>query len=129
MLDVLLHGLALVLVLEPERLVLHDLLLLRQVRLRRSLLRRHPALLLLLAKVRLGWDLGGGKRRPRRGGEGFLGLELGGERRKEAEAEARRKVLEMGVVSRDVENRCGRWASSQGFNKLDWAIILYADWF
>jgi hypothetical protein len=43
LLDVLLDGLALVLVLEPERLVLHDLLLLGQVRLRRRLLRRHPS--------------------------------------------------------------------------------------
>jgi hypothetical protein len=47
-LDVLLHVLALVLVLEPERLVLHDLLLLGQVGLRRlPLLRRHPDRLLL----------------------------------------------------------------------------------
>lgn len=38
-----------------------------------------------------------------RGGEGFLGLELGGGRGAEVEAEARRKVLEMGVVSW----RCG----------------------
>lgn len=40
-LDVLLDVLALVLVLQPERLVLHDLLLLRQIGLR-LLLRRHP---------------------------------------------------------------------------------------
>jgi hypothetical protein len=47
-LDVLLHVLALVLVLEPERLVLHDLLLLGQVGLRRlPLLRWHPDRLLL----------------------------------------------------------------------------------
>lgn len=43
-LDVLLDVLALVLVLKPEGLVLHDLLLLGQLRLRRRrFLRRHPA--------------------------------------------------------------------------------------
>lgn len=40
-LDVLLNILALVLVLEPERLVLHDLLLLGELRLGRLALRRH----------------------------------------------------------------------------------------
>lgn len=116
-LHVLLDVLTLVLVLEPERLVLHDLLLLGQLRLRRGgLLRRHPAPRLRFGcregRVGSGPRVGGGRRWERqRGGGGFRGFgaacEVG-----EGGGGGRRKFLETVVVTwRWGTGGIGYWAA------------------